>query len=231
MVNEGGKSGKPTSGAFRFDLDAKRNRLSEADLLAALQSAAESFRTGYFTTLQYDALPGRHPHSATIIERFGSWKKALAIIGITGGREREYSARELISNLEIIWKKLGYPPGKRQIAKLGQRISERPYKRHWGSVRAAAKALASYHEGRLTEVQLLAGRTENFARMPLRLKDRWDVLRRDNYRCVKCGATPSVDHRVELEVDHIVPVARGGRNSLDNLQTLCRNCNQGKSDK
>ncbi|MDE2118263.1 MAG: HNH endonuclease [Betaproteobacteria bacterium] len=63
------------------------------------------------------------------------------------------------------------------------------------------------------------------------LKDRWIVLKRDNYRCVKCGASPSNNHKVELEVDHIIPVAKGGGNALENLQILCRDCNQGKKDR
>ena len=75
---------------------------------------------------------------------------------------------------------------------------------------------------------MLVGRREASARKTVPLKDRWGVLKRDNYRCCKCGASPSTDHAVELEVDHIVPVAKGGTNDSENLQTLCQNCNQGK---
>ena len=45
------------------------------------------------------------------------------------------------------------------------------------------------------------------------------VFERDGYKCARCG---SQDH---LQVDHIVPVAHGGGNELENLQTLCRHCN------
>ncbi|MDE2118013.1 MAG: hypothetical protein KGJ19_05400, partial [Betaproteobacteria bacterium] len=98
------------SDRFKFDLNAKRTRLSDSDLLNALQSAAEMLGGIYFTSTSYDGLAGKRPHSATIIDRFGSWKKALALIGITGGREKHYSPEELISNLEAVWKELGYPP-------------------------------------------------------------------------------------------------------------------------
>jgi 5-methylcytosine-specific restriction endonuclease McrA len=47
---------------------------------------------------------------------------------------------------------------------------------------------------------------------------------------VKCGQSAKNDG-VAVEVDHIVPVAKGGTNDIENLQTLCRNCNQGKKDK
>lgn len=58
---------------------------------------------------------------------------------------------------------------------------------------------------------------------------RYDVLRRDGFRCVLCGSAGS--DGVKLEVDHIVPVARGGRTELSNLRTLCDRCNRGKRDK
>ncbi len=220
------------SDGFNFDLKAKRTRLSDGELIAALQSAAESLGEGYFTSPQYDAIAGKRPHSATIIDRFGSWKKALALIGIEGGRERRHSPEQLIANLEAIWKQLGYPPGKRQIAALGEKISESPYKRHWGSVRAACEALSAFHEGKISRINLLAGNEGGeSSRTTIPLNVRWTVLKRDNYRCIKCGASPSNDHTVELEVDHVIPVARGGGNAIENLQTLCRLCNQGKKDR
>lgn len=216
---------------FRFDLKARRTRLSDGDLVAALQSAAAAFDEGYFSTTQYDSLAGKRPCSSTIINRFGSWKRALALIGVTGVRQRRYSPELLIANLEKIWKDLGFPPGKRKIAKLGEKISERPYINHWGSVNAACMALAAFHNGEMSEDQLLAGNTEKPTRKTIPLKDRWAVLKRDNYRCTRCGRSPSSDHSVELEVDHDTPLAKGGRDELDNLRTLCRECNQGKKDR
>lgn len=46
------------------------------------------------------------------------------------------------------------------------------------------------------------------------------VFELDDYTCRLCGA---VD---DLEVDHVVPLARGGGNDLANLQTLCGRCNR-----
>jgi hypothetical protein len=214
---------------FNFDLAAKRVRLSDEVLVVALQNAAEKFGANYFTTTQFNGLPGTRPHSETIIERFGSWKNALRLIGISGGRERKYPVEQLISNLENVWKELGFPPGKRQIAKLGAKISETPYKRHWGSLRSACESIEAFHNGRISQEKLLAGDTTTPRRTTIPLKVRWDVLKRDNYRCVKCGAHQTSDN--QLEVDHIHPVAKGGGNEPENLQTLCNKCNQGKKDR
>lgn len=54
---------------------------------------------------------------------------------------------------------------------------------------------------------------------------RHEVFKRDNYRCRECGAT---NKETTLEIDHIVPVAKGGNNDLSNLQTLCKTCNRAK---
>lgn len=50
------------------------------------------------------------------------------------------------------------------------------------------------------------------------------VIRRDHFRCVFC------DGRGHLEVDHIIPWSAGGGDDMDNLRTLCRDCNQTRSN-
>jgi len=64
-------------------------------------------------------------------------------------------------------------------------------------------------------------------RRPISQKLRVLVLERDQFRCRMCGKTPK---ETKLEVDHIIPAAKGGKDSLDNLQTLCIDCNRGKTD-
>ncbi|MBQ3210221.1 MAG: HNH endonuclease [Oscillospiraceae bacterium] len=58
---------------------------------------------------------------------------------------------------------------------------------------------------------------------------RYKILQRDGFRCVLCGA--SRNDGAILEVDHIIPVSKGGLTTESNLRTLCRECNRGKSDK
>ena len=59
-------------------------------------------------------------------------------------------------------------------------------------------------------------------RKPIPKAVREAVFKRDNYCCVKCGSTKN------LEVDHKVSLANGGTNHIDNLQTLCQDCNRRK---
>lgn len=58
---------------------------------------------------------------------------------------------------------------------------------------------------------------------------RYEVLKRDGFRCTICGAT--AQDGVKLHVDHIFPVSKGGRTVMSNLRTLCDRCNLGKKDK
>lgn len=55
---------------------------------------------------------------------------------------------------------------------------------------------------------------------------RFEVLRRDGFRCTYCGATPL---EAELHIDHVVPVALGGQDTPENLTTSCDACNAGKA--
>lgn len=57
---------------------------------------------------------------------------------------------------------------------------------------------------------------------------RFEVLKRDSFKCQYCGATAP---EVVLHVDHIEAVANGGSNDITNLITACDGCNLGKSDR
>ena len=57
------------------------------------------------------------------------------------------------------------------------------------------------------------------------------VKSRDNYTCRYCSNSMHIEPNLLLEVDHIVPVAKGGCTVEDNLQTLCWKCNRSKGSK
>ena len=57
---------------------------------------------------------------------------------------------------------------------------------------------------------------------------RFEVFKRDSFKCQYCGKSAP---DVVLEVDHIIPVSKGGDNDISNLITACFDCNRGKRDK
>lgn len=64
-----------------------------------------------------------------------------------------------------------------------------------------------------------------FVRIPFKkiVLSRKNILRRDGHRCQYCGRTD-----VTLTVDHVVPKARGGMDSWENLVCACTHCNNKK---
>lgn len=67
------------------------------------------------------------------------------------------------------------------------------------------------------------------ALMTRRLRD--EIKDRDRYTCRQCGISVFVEPHLLLEVDHIVPVSKGGLSVHENLQTLCWKCNRSKGAK
>lgn len=78
--------------------------------------------------------------------------------------------------------------------------------------------------------QLTYQRSEEYRRKNERTKVtpslRYRIMQRDGFKCCLCGRTAA--NGIELEVDHIIPISKGGSSEEKNLQTLCRDCNRGK---
>ena len=66
---------------------------------------------------------------------------------------------------------------------------------------------------------------EQTVREPIPDAMRSQVWRRDGGQCVKCGG------KANLQLDHIIPVKKGGATTVNNLQLLCRSCNLAKGAK
>ena len=62
-------------------------------------------------------------------------------------------------------------------------------------------------------------------------KLRQHIKERDNFTCKKCGASIYKEPNLLLEIDHIIPVSKGGLTAEDNLQTLCWRCYRKKGAK
>ena len=71
-------------------------------------------------------------------------------------------------------------------------------------------------------------RISKFIKVPYKkvILSRKNILRRDNYKCAYCGRSDLM-----LTVDHIIPKAKGGNDSWENLITACTKCNNIKGDR
>lgn len=73
-------------------------------------------------------------------------------------------------------------------------------------------------------------KTSGYQRVKLTKQIRESILARDNWTCQRCGNSVYNEPNLLLEVDHIIPISKGGKTEPNNLQTLCWRCNRSKSD-
>ena len=96
--------------------------------------------------------------------------------------------------------------------------------------------LPTYHKldyiftGRDEEIGSLPSKMiEIKAKRTIPLGFHYKVFKKDGFRCIACGRSAS--DGVKLQVDHKTPCSLGGLTELNNLQTLCNECNLSKSNK
>ena len=203
---------------------------STADLLLDLKEVANKNNTTKLT-LEIYSRDGKYDPT-TITRRFGTWNKALEKVNLSPGNIGFYADEELFENILNIWQKIGRQPTRREIDADPSSISSGPYKRRFITWTEAMKSFVKYMNER--EIILInpaksSNISVNTNRDPS-LRLRFKVLKRDDFSCVHCGASPAKDPVVELQVDHIVPWSKGGKTEITNLQTLCRKCNLGKGN-
>lgn len=84
---------------------------------------------------------------------------------------------------------------------------------------------------KLLESKLTASAFAKEQRNLMTKKLREAIKERDHCTCCLCGNSTEKEPNLLLEIDHIIPVAKGGRTTAENLQTLCWRCNRSKGAK
>lgn len=179
----------------------------------------------------------------TLENRFGGLRPALEKAGLQSPRfNRNVADDEMLLELKRIWdivlEKEGRRPYKDDLKKYNAKYSHHPYYRRWGSWIKACEALLEWEE---KQTQNMSEEFSNQSkaiddRQPARpkrdisLRLRYEVLKRDNFRCVACGRSPATHPGLKLHVDHVQAASKGGLTEFENLRTLCSECNIGKSN-
>ena len=213
-------------------IEEPRN-ISNDELISDMIRVSQILNQSTLTAAEYDRY-GKF-HSRTISKRFNTWNNALVIANIQISN-RFYSDEELFDNLAKIWMNLGRQPSRRDLALVGSDISYKAYERRFGRWSAALKSFVEYFNDTQNYItNTTADIAQNVQKRrassrDINLRLRFMVMSRDNFKCCYCGASPAKDPSVVLHIDHIKPWAKGGETEINNLQTLCSKCNQGKSD-
>jgi len=146
--------------------------------------------------------------------------------------------------MERIWNKLEHRPSPIEWKASNPKISSTTYMRYFSGWQNACLKFIEYKMGtsistdndlqQNSEDSLQTGtkkgtdKASSSRNVPLSIRVK--VLDRDNYKCILCGRSPATNIGVRLHIDHKIPFSKGGKSAIDNLQTLCQDCNLGKSD-
>lgn len=178
-----------------------------------------------------------------VARRFGSFKEGIKAAGLVASRlGNRYTEEDYFENMLTVWTHYGRAPKHGEMDKPPSRITSGAYEQRfkkWSLARLAfVEKMNSEEEGneilsieeKLSEIPIDSNKAieNNIEQRKVRLSLRYAVLVRDNFRCVICGRSPAVNIGCELHVDHIIPLARGGKNENTNLRSLCAECNLGK---
>lgn len=219
-----------------YELDEYHRGTSDNELIADVRLVAKLLARNTLTIEEYNE-NGRF-HATTLTRRFGSWFIVLKMAGLQPSRSLlRNSDEKLFENLEEVWSVLGRQPKYSEMLKPLSKFSAGTYEKRFGTWRRALKVFVEYiSENKIEPVQEDGVRIEiktirsHRTQRGVNHRLRFQVLRRDDFKCVSCGASPATESGVELQVDHVVPWAKGGETTLENLQSLCAKCNIGKSD-
>lgn len=206
-------------------------KVTKQEIIDSLTAFARERGAESFTQKAYDAWPKRVLCASQINVRFGGWAKAMERAGLAPQWNFSKDPTEMVELFLDCWEENDDCPTEKvfqkYLLKHDSKYGVQHYKRYFGGIRRLSKRVVEFHAKRISEKQLLE-RWERPRRRrgPIAPSLRFEVLKRDNHKCVVCGR--SAKDGVTLEVDHIVPVASGGTDVLSNLQTLCERCNKGK---
>lgn len=220
-------------------------RMSDEQLLSELVRVSNKLGKKSFTREEFNA----HSEATyTVIRsRFGGWKPALELAGLSVSNSgRRYTDDECFENLLNVWTKLGRAPKHAEMADAPSIVGPKAYVGRWGTwnkaIHAFVERVNSDSDPELNAAPVVEvednklGAQDAKFKPPedvraIRLGLRYNVLKRDNFRCVICGASPATSLECKLHIDHFIPWSRGGKTVLENLRTLCEPCNLGKGAK
>ena len=238
----------------RAGLSVEKGRLkfhdyceSDEVFFADLRRVAKLMGRGYVTRTEYEK-HGRFNYGERT-KKYGGWGSLLKVAGLEQtpfrtGPKQMYSEKELFEEIERVWIKLGRQPSSTDFEKNEFKYGRNTFLRRFGGWRKALEAFVDYinseddeekseivpeegaHDKTLIDQKSFKHKTKRDINLRLRFK----VMARDHFKCCKCGKSPATDPSVVLHIDHIYPYSKGGETIMENLQTLCSDCNLGKSD-
>ncbi len=228
---------------MKYILNNYHYSVSDKELLDDLKRTAKKFRKRSISFNEYDA-SGKFS-SSTLADRFGGWNRTLERAGLKINKLHAIPEAALFDNMKLVWDKLKRQPVQKDMVRPLSLHAASTYINKFGSWRSALADFVEYVKGRhKTKIKTggkMKSRFREQSKPPPRQtlagkrkitkSLRFEIMRRDYFKCRLCGASPALNPKIILHVDHIKPLAKGGKTTRENLQTLCSECNYGKGAK
>ena len=211
----------------KFVLEKEYKKISNEDILNDVKRVLIYLNKETLFEREYH-LYGKYGRKA-IRNHFKSWTNVLNELNLPVKRNNsKLSKEEIFEIIEDLWTKKGSQPTIREFETTHH--TKKIIISNFGTWMQCLKEFIEYKnrtQNTVNSIKVINHKTKREPSVSLR----YDVLKRDNYKCVICGRSPANDPSIILHVDHIIPYSKGGETAMNNLQTLCQHCNLGKSDK
>lgn len=179
-----------------LQLNDRINPPTTAQLLTDLRATAQKLGQNTITRQQYRQHGNHYP--TRYIRTFGSWNNAVLQAGLQIKKRYNIPVADLFTNLRQLWHTLGRQPTTTDLYPPGSRFGMRPYLRIFRTwTNALTQFVAS--ENKTTTQQPnhpIPPTTQPPQKQPtpktITHRLRYQVLRRDNFRCRICGASPAL---------------------------------------
>lgn len=227
-------------------IDKSNEHKSNEHMISLLKNTAKKLNKNTLTKGEFEKNCDKI-HSSTIINNFGSWLKALKAAGLkVTNLGKRYTDEECFENLLKVWTHYGRPPQYKEMKEYPSSVGPKAYIIRWKTwnnalqafvdkINSDVKTETTSVDESIETIQNLKTKSKKIVKVEdlrdIKLGLRFKVLHRDNFKCVYCGKSPATHINCELHIDHIEPFSKGGKTKLENLQTSCKECNLGKSNK
>ncbi|GMX58911.1 MAG: hypothetical protein MCSN_5650 [Candidatus Microsyncoccus archaeolyticus] len=221
---------------MKFELEEFHRNTPEKEFISDVKRVAKKIKKDSVTMDEYREY-GKYAVS-TLTRRLGSWFQILEKADMSANRTpMNLSEEELFKNLEEVWVKLGKQPKYTEMQKPLSKYSAPTYANRFGTWRKALEKFVAFinNEENISSEEAIKDIkaepiTKHKTTRNINWRLRFIVMRRDNFKCKKCGRSPATNPKIILHVDHKKAWANGGETILENLETLCSKCNIGKSN-
>jgi len=213
------------------------NGFTRAKIIRSLQEFANLIGSDTFTFKKFEEWPDKICRGSTASRHFGSWPEALKAAGLRPSfipQKTQGDYKKMVELYMDCWQYHDSKPTENNFKEYLElkkaNYSALSVKRHFGGWERLRSRIVNWENGFINDKTLLAKHSEKIkSRRAVTAKMREAVFKRNDNKCVLCGKSPS-KHGIAIEVDHIHPISKGGGNEIENLQTLCEDCNAAKSD-